>query len=787
MSLWGRRVVSVVVILLLLSLFDSSPGSRSTNKEVDNAVATEDSAWHSLNGSVFGDFNPSENKWLNLTGFRESDGWAWEGLVKARNRAREQTIHALGEGDGEQYLGGNIPKDATIPFYRNVSGCIRGTWIRSSAGEALKRPTPDLETLLPDKIQREKHHYHRNVSGTTGKIQISFGEKGEADEWDNLHARGVKAKLYIEHGRKLEDSSYVILNGLHLLETGSMILVTQSEKFPGLFALPHFALSDRHFSAYQHRLNRTLKDIIDLQKSHRFHDANPWRSSLDEESIDCEIILYLQQHPISTVFDVSSLEKELRFPTGRTGYSVDSLKISMTLFSPDCGYILESADSAQLPGGAKHLVGEKTEVFFFKARRHLIAFGVALLLQALSIMRQTKDSCTPSTKNRISVTSITIFTIGDGLVLLALFTMTTIADMTFITILAMTYLAGISSIMFDTNFVVGIYLVQLEDDIRMRRQQESQSPNRSSTPQVTHPPVDIDVLPLPVTASRAFTPEAPMASDGEGPMEVPTDEVSTSEASRQMFSRVIFSVVCIFILTFWAMTWGTFMRNAYFNLMAFIYVSCWIPQIYRNAIRNCRKALRWDFVVGQSTLRLLPLMYFYAYDGNLLYLAPERNKAIFFAGWAWTQICILVIQDVFGPRLFVPKSWMPPAYDYHPILREDDENARIILGFSSSPNATSPTTSRPGRIREDGTESRDSKFKRLFDCAICMQSVEVPIIPNSNAPDGKAAEGLTGSAFLWRRNYMITPCRHVFHTKCLEAAMRYRLQCPICREGLPPL
>jgi hypothetical protein len=40
---------------------------------------------------------------------------------------------------------------------------------------------------------------------------------------------------------------------------------------------------------------------------------------------------------------------------------------------------------------------------------------------------------------------------------------------------------------------------------------------------------------------------------------------------------------------------------------------------------------------------------------------------------------------------------------------------------------------------------------------------------------------------LSRRTYMVTPCRHIFHTACLESWMRLRLQCPICRDTIPPV
>ena len=213
-------------------------------------------------------------------------------------------------------------------------------------------------------------------------------------------------------------------------------------------------------------------------------------------------------------------------------------------------------------------------------------------------------------------------------------------------------------------------------------------------------------------------------------------------------------------------------------------------------MRNCRKALRWEFVLGQSALRLVPVTYFYLYDQNVGLLKVDNRAGLCFIAWVWLQICVLVSQDILGPRVFVRKSWVPLAYDYHPILHEDEENTRVLLGSTSSASApSSPTLSKFEKPPAGAAESKESKYTLVFDCAICMQRVEVPIVPNTSSSSqsvhssGGAAStaGIGGSAFIWRRNYMITPCKHVFHKNCLEAAMRYRLQCPICREGLPPL
>jgi hypothetical protein len=159
--------------------------------------------------------------------------------------------------------------------------------------------------------------------------------------------------------------------------------------------------------------------------------------------------------------------------------------------------------------------------------------------------------------------------------------------------------------------------------------------------------------------------------------------------------------------------------------------------------------------------------------------------------WVWLQVLLLVSQEIIGPRWFLlRKDWAPMAYDYHPILREDEEGATMPIGFSQAAAAAASIPSSPSEERSNPSARRGSladkletkeKGKRIFDCAICMQDLEVPVVEVGAAKDASLGGGL-----LARRTYMVTPCRHIFHTACLEGWMKYRLQCPICRETLPP-
>lgn len=317
-------------------------------------------------------------------------------------------------------------------------------------------------------------------------------------------------------------------------------------------------------------------------------------------------------------------------------------------------------------------------------------------------------------------------------------------------------------------------------------------------------------LPLPATAPRNNAADAPtffMPSDQAGLQSIQTLQPLTEEQHAALveaitnsrvptfgyhyarFFLLLFGVVFISIN---ATSWPSIIQRGFFTFLGSIYLSFWIPQINRNVQRNCRRALEWDFVLGQSALRLLPFAYFYAYPHNILFASVDYYSLAVLTTWMWMQVVLLGSQDLLGPRWFIRDKWVPPAYDYHPVLRYDEEGATLPLGASTTTTVSPPSSRRASVSGPNGStatgrrsslqhkESQD-RGKRHFDCAICMQDLEVPVVEAGESAD--VASGFV----LARRLYMVTPCRHIFHTSCLEGWMKYRLQCPNCREGLPPL
>jgi len=163
-----------------------------------------------------------------------------------------------------------------------------------------------------------------------------------------------------------------------------------------------------------------------------------------------------------------------------------------------------------------------------------------------------------------------------------------------------------------------------------------------------------------------------------------------------------------------------------FYLGLFMLYSIWVPQIFCNATQFHRSALLKKYVVGMTLTRLCIPMYFYGCPYNFLHVQPNYNLLYWLSAYLLLQVFVLFTQDLLGPRWFLPRKCLPEKYDYQ----------------------------RPVHVDVERGESKE--------CVICMSVV----LPNE-------------------RDYMVTPCGHLFHQNCLEQWMEFKMECPTCRRPLP--
>ncbi|KAF9738934.1 hypothetical protein PMIN03_005291 [Paraphaeosphaeria minitans] len=831
-----RQFLFFIILIILINSPESHNPGFNPRSRYDEVIEREWEQLDILNRTRWGDFDTKENKWLNITGLRKQDAFTWDVLGNVKSRARERMRGVLGERT-QGWLDGKHEDERKETVYRNISGFVQGEWVLSP----LSRTRPALDLLNATGHIHEFAQlgdFDRNLTGTHGMVRLHLTEvDGRQRTDENRTMSELKAKVVIGDAESWGDNWWEFnLNGVHFPEFGGAVLTTTSERFSGIFALPHLQLSPHLYLSSQELLNRTIHQTIQNQLDRPFPVWNPWSSTVEDAAegimatTHCELILFLQEAPVQLLDrhgqpanqpDLEWLEQEIRFPTGANVPLHSQMSMDMVGFSPDCGFVIESKGPPDFPPSeAMHLVGLKTEEFNDDAKRSILAFAVTLAFQLMFIIRQAKEAATPSTRNRISFYTIAIMALGDGFMFLALVFLHLFLGTSQLQLFTIAFLA-LFSVVLELRFLMDIWTVQATEQMRQDRQQASAtppspqppstpspSPQPPSTPSPTPapprapPPSQNDAPPLATaTATQPqptptpppppppviITPDQDDPADNEPllpttnpPAAATPTEISPRAELGALYSRYCFLLIVTFFITLQFTTMRSTARAFYFNTLSFLYLSFWLPQIYRNIMRNCRKALRWDFVLGQSAVRLVPIAYFYAVESNVLFSRTDLQGLAVLVGWVWCQIVVLAAQEVLGSRFFVREGWAPPAYDYHPVLREDEEGATMPIGSSSpspiSASGESESALHPGESRAKG--------KKLFDCSICATDLEVPVIPAGGG--GPDVQGL-GALTLQRRAYMVTPCRHIFHSACLEGWMRYRLQCPNCREVLPPL
>ncbi|KAK8655282.1 hypothetical protein V6N13_107869 [Hibiscus sabdariffa] len=137
--------------------------------------------------------------------------------------------------------------------------------------------------------------------------------------------------------------------------------------------------------------------------------------------------------------------------------------------------------------------------------------------------------------------------------------------------------------------------------------------------------------------------------------------------------------------------------------------SFWIPQIITNVIRDSRKPLHPQYILGMSITRLAIPLYIFGCPHNFMRIETDKSWCICLGVFVGFQASILLLQHYLGSRCFIPRQILPEKYSYY--------------------------------------RRFDPETNHATDCVICMTSID-----------------LTQRS----RDCMVTPCDHFFHSGCLQ-------------------
>lgn len=232
-----RGILLFILLLFLLLAPDPQQFNLRRHQDSTRTLETEKYGLELLANSRYGDFDPDGGKWLNITGLREEDGFAWEALKSVQRDVSNELHSLLGWPMAEQVAqagaaeANGSPSKTDLLVYKNITGTLKGTWMRSVTSYKLHLPQFNM-TTPEGEGEFMTSRFTNNVTGVEGDIQIRLDErKGEQLGRQQGMVREVTATMAIQDYDSSGDSRELRLHGVHYQEYGSAVLTTSSGKY----------------------------------------------------------------------------------------------------------------------------------------------------------------------------------------------------------------------------------------------------------------------------------------------------------------------------------------------------------------------------------------------------------------------------------------------------------------------------------------------------------------------------------------------------------------------------
>ena len=625
--------------------------------------------------------------------------------------------------------------------------------IRMPIPRFYERPRDFSDTVPPsgETYDIDPNHYGEvhNVTFETGSLKLKISHVDRVSNSFNsrrsflFNTQSSYWKLLdikIDFHDKLEKEKHSLdAIAIYDVKRGRIMAVSNSAKFHGIFALPHY-LSLGNFSDKEREeiFNESKKLITEYWNASNVVDTltiGYLDNAYNDADYKCEFLVFLQLDPWDQYSkeEIKMIDDELNWPLGRPVHFSDIPPVTVRsglMYSPDCAVCL----------GMNDVSGPRYEVKIRTIRLHLL-FGIALfLIQIYLLLLQMRHTNTPSMVNKISFYCFSMINLVDGSLATLYFVSSTIVQELYLPLVVSAFASFILASIFETRYLISIYASQINE----------QGVNL-------------------VTLLRGNGNE-----DNEGrdrPIVIP-DEASISGT---LYGRFAFALIVFTFVLLSSTSWPRHIRTVFEYTTIAILNSYWVPQIFRNMVkglpsrrerrrnrglvgrRQVKMPLLWKFIIGTTIIRTIPIIYVFTYSSNVFRHPRDTRFAILLSLWLLFQIAILYSQDILGSRWFLLRNTIPEGYSYF---------KPVSLQYIKEHKASK------GQSYED---SESGSPISTVDCAICMSDIDLNVdeLPETHNID--------------IHTYMVTPCNHIFHTNCLESWMSYKLQCPVCRAPLPPI
>ena len=202
---------------------------------------------------------------------------------------------------------------------------------------------------------------------------------------------------------------------------------------------------------------------------------------------------------------------------------------------------------------------------------------------------------------------------------------------------------------------------------------------------------------------------------------------------------------------------------SYFIMTFLLFLGTWIGQIIYSAKKGTKPSMPHSYIFLVSLFKSFIPIYLKCYPNSIFSFKPNYLKVIMLDSVLYIEAIILSCQKIFGPKFFLTKKYKQPKFDYYKQEKDIDEKSKQQECVICLENI--------GKINQSEEMSINNNTNEKFDLEKYIQNL-FKKYKNKNRNKGP---------------YMITPCHHLFHSKCLEIWLEQKNECPYCRQRIPPL
>ncbi len=204
----------------------------------------------------------------------------------------------------------------------------------------------------------------------------------------------------------------------------------------------------------------------------------------------------------------------------------------------------------------------------------------------------------------------------------------------------------------------------------------------------------------------------------------------------------------------------------------FATILTWIPQIILNAVNKNKISMPIMNILLTSLNKLFLPFYFRGCPDNFFQLKDDIYFVLLCLGAISIELAFMYSQTVLGPRWFLPSSYRSSGFDFYKtkseilIIRPDAEFHDCVICLFSLMNSENIKHFSEDFVEAGQEIHRKRTCKTFENCKTnLLEFHEVDYSGN-------------------KKPFMMTPCRHYFHTQCLESWFRQKKECPSCRQDI---